>query len=144
MAQTLQNIRAKTRTSIHGRQLGIAGDLLHGVKDIRKVVTDVTTAGTVLPNHGFVALATTKSAQAVTIATPTPGVGVDIALITLGTTNGFVITSAAGATFTSSAGTLDTKITMTDVGANVQLMGISTSVWVVMGGMSTGLFSVAS
>jgi len=145
MAQTLAQIRAKTRTSVHGRQLGLDRDFLGGIKDHRRVVTSVTTAGTVLPNHGFVVLETTKSTQAVTLASPETGVGVSIALITAGTTNGFVITSAStAATFTSSAGIGDTKITMTDVGANVQLMGISTAIWVVMGGISTGLFTVAS
>ncbi len=145
MAQTLAQIRAKTRTSVHGRQLGLDRDFLGGIKDHRRVVTDVSTAGTVLPNHGFITLTTTKSAQAVTIASPEPGVGVSIAMLSAGTTNGFVITSAStAATFTSSAGIGDTKITMTDVGSNVQLMGVSTAIWVVMGGHSTGLFAVAS
>ena len=138
MAQTLANIRAKTRTSIHGRQLGLDRDFLGGVKDIRHVVTDVTTAGTVLPNHGFVTLSTTKSSVAATIASPEPGVGVSICMIGAGTTNSYIVTSAStAATFTSTTGTGDTKITFTALGAHTQLMGISTAVWAVLTRAST-------
>jgi len=147
MAQTLQQIRAKTRTSIHGRQLGIAGDLLHGVKAIRKVVTDITTAGSVLPNHGFVTMSTSSNAVACTLASPETGVGVDIATIGKGTatTGTWVITSAStAATFTSSAGTGKTKITMKNTGANVSLMGISTAIWVLLSGQSTAYDALAS
>ena len=142
--RTLDQIRALTRTSVHGRQLGLDRDFLGGVKDIRKVVTEVTTAGTVLPNHGVVVLNSTLGLQAATIATPETGVGVHLVNVATGTTNGWTITSAAGATFTSSAGIGDTKVTVTDLGGNVHLMGISSSRWAVLSGHSTGLFAVAS
>jgi len=144
MAQTLAQIRAKTRTSLHGRQLGIADDWLGGVKDLRKVVTAVTTAGTVLPNHGFITLATTAAARAVTLASPEPGVGVSMCILGV-TTGGYVVTSAStAATFTSTAGIGDTKITIQKTGGNVSLMGVSTAIWMVLAGTSTGLFAVAS
>lgn len=132
MAQTLQNIRAKTRTSIHGRQLGLDRDFLGGIKDHRKVVTDITTAGSVLPNHGFVTLSTTSSSVAATLASPEPGVSVYIGMISVGTTASYIVTSAStAATFSSTAGLADTKITFTGPGASVGLMGISTAVWVI-------------
>jgi len=138
MAQTLQNIRAKTRTSIHGRQLGLDRDFLGGIKDHRRVVTDVTTAGTVIPNHGFISLQTTKSSVAATLASPEPGVSVWLGMATVGTTNSWIVTSAStAATFISTAGTADTKITFTGVGAQTQLMGVSTALWIQMGGAST-------
>jgi len=138
MAQTLQNIRAKTRTSIHGRQLGLADDFLGGVKDIRKVVTDVTTAGTVLPNHGFITLSSTLGTVAATLASPEPGVGVEIANISAEATGGWIITSAStAATFASSIGLAKTKLTFLNLGGAVSLMGISTAIWVVMDVSST-------
>jgi hypothetical protein len=138
MAQTLAQIRAKTRTSIHGRQLGLDRDFLGGIKDHRRVVTNITTAGSVLPNHGFVTLSTTASSVAATLASPEPGVSVWIGMITAGTTNSFIVTSAStAATITSTAGTADTRVTFTGVGAQTQLMGVSTAVWVQMGGAST-------
>ncbi len=133
MAQTLANIRAKTRTSIHGRQLGLADDFLGGVKDIRRVVTDVTASASVLPNHGVIGLAGLLSTYVGTLTSPEPGVTCFIGMTSTGTTNKWVITSAStAATFTSTKGTLDTKITFTGQGAHVNLVGLSTAVWLVL------------
>ncbi len=146
MAQTLQNIRAKMLTSIHGRRLGIdRTEFLTGVKAIRCVVTDITTSGSVLPNHGFVTLGASTNATPATLESPETGVGVDIAIIAASTGTWVVTSASTAATFTSSEGTADTKITFNGtVGANVSLMGISTAVWVLLAGQSTGLDAEAS
>ena len=145
MAQTLAQIRAKTRTSIHGRQLGLADDFLGGIKDHRRVVTVVTTSGSVLPNHGFVTLDSTLDSYVGTLASPETGVGVYISLISSASTSKWVITSAStAATFISTAGTADTKLTFTGVGAQTHLMGVSTAVWVQMGGASTDASKVVA
>ena len=135
-AQTLANIRAKTRTSIHGRQLGLDRDFLGGVKEVRKVVTIVTTAGTVLPNHGFVALNSTKGPLSVTLQAPEPGVGVKIINISTEATAGFIITTVSGV-IESSIGTTDTKVTFLNHGGAIDMIGITTGTWGVMDVSST-------
>ncbi len=132
MAQTLADIRAKTRTSIHGRQLGLADDFLGGVKAVRKVVTDISVSAATIPNHGVVGLAGLLSTYVGTLALPTPGVGCLISMVSTGTTNKWVLTSSTAATITSTKGTLDTTLTFIGQGAHASLMGLSTSVWLLL------------
>ena len=142
--QTLAEIRAKTRTSIHGRQLGLGNDFLGGVKSLRSVVTHVTTAGTVLPNHGFVILNSTLGAVAATIAPPEMGVGVEIVNVNTESTGGWVITSSTLAEILSSAGLADTKLTFAALGGSCRMIGLSSTSWAVLGGVSTDLLMVPS
>ncbi len=142
--QTLAQIRAKTRTSVHGRQLGLGDDYLGGVKDLRKVVTHVTTAGTVLPNHGIVILNSTLGSVAATLPAPVTGVGLEIVNVNVESTGGWIITRVSGCQIDSSAGLADTKLTFVGLGGSVRLIGLNSTTWMVLPGLTTKLRVVAS
>ncbi len=130
MAQTLDQARKLSRTNIHGRRLGMDHDeFLVGVKDVRHVVTNATsdTTGTALPNHGLVTIDSTTG-DTYTLTAPEAGVSVKIMVISTGGAQ--VITPVSG-TFMTSASSTGGTLTMTGGSqASVELMGVSTSLWV--------------
>lgn len=137
MAFSLDNIRSKILTSIHGRRLGMdVNEFLCGQKDIRKVVTNATsdTTGTNIPNHGFHTVATTTD-DVWTLTDPIPGVSVVIATATTSTGDHAIVPAAA--TILSTNGTAGSSIIMNGIGAEITLRGLSTAVWMASRGGST-------
>ena len=137
MAQTLDQARKLSRTNIHGRRLGMDHDeFMVGVKDIRKVVTNATsdTTGTALPNHGFISVVTTTND---TWVLTDPEVGVSVKLACASTSTGNHIVTPAAAVIISTNGMAGSQILMNGVGAEVELMGLSTALWYASRGGST-------
>jgi len=135
MAQTLDQARRKIKTSVHGRRLGLDGDEnLVGVKSIRHVVTNATSAttGTDLPNHGFhtVDESGATSADVHRLAAPAPGVPVTIGCASTSTAVRAVI-FASGVTCISTNGASGSSMKLRGPGAVVNLVGISTSQYMV-------------
>lgn len=131
MAQTLDAARSRSKTSVHGRRLGIDRDeFLVGVKDIVNVVSDATaaTTGTNLVNHGFHTVSTTANNTWI-LDDPIAGCKVEITTITTSTSNHVIETD--NATIVSTNGVAGSTITLVGVGAYVSLEGISTSKWAV-------------
>ena len=85
MAQSLETLRSKILTSIHGRRLGLDSDeTIVGPKAIKRTVQDLTSAAAAtINNHGTVVLRhtgvpTTANQAAYTLSNPIPGVEVQI------------------------------------------------------------------
>jgi len=141
MAFSLENIRSKILTSIHGRRLGIDPDgFLAGPKPLRQQVTDATVAsaaaGTNLANHGVHTVVTSTNTEW-TLTDPIPGVAVRIGTNSTSTGNHAIVPAAA--TITSTNGVAGSSITLQGIGASIELMGISTAQWLVTsrGGSTT-------
>ena len=129
MAQTLEQGRARSRTSIHGRRLGLDdSEFLVGVKDVRRVVTEATsdTTATNLPNHGLVSVVTTTD-DTWTLNDPIPGGRVS--LVTGSTSTGIHTISCAAATIVSSVSSTFGGVVLTGGAAGMELEGLSTAVW---------------
>ena len=129
MAQSLNQARAKIKTSVHGRRLGLDNDEnLVGVKDIRKVVTNATSAttGTALPNHGLVSVLTTTD-DSWTLTDPVAGG--EVTLTVGGDSTGIHTIKTAAATIYSTNGHEGANVILTSQGAHVKLMGLTTAIW---------------
>lgn len=145
MAQSLDSIRNKIVTTLLGRRLGLdADEFLCGPKDLKHVVTDLTSASTAtaIPNHGLVNITGTSlltSAQTFLLSNPAPGVEVTITNINAdssaaspGSTALTMIRPSTAFLIRSSEGTTETTINLA-VGAAVTLMGLSTGYYQVKG-----------
>jgi len=144
MAQSLDDARTKILTSVHGRRLGIDhAEFLAGVKGIRNVVTEATSAttGTNLPNHGLVSVVTTTND---TWTLTDPEAGVEVTLATGSTSTGVHTISNAAATIISSNGDAGDGVLLKGNGGFVKLMGLSTAVWMLTARASTALAEVSS
>lgn len=144
MAQSLDDNRDLSITSIRGRRLGLDGsEFLVGVKDVRKVVTNATsdTTGTLLPNHGLVSVVTTTND---TWTLTDPAAGVSVTLVTASTSTGVHTISNQAATINSSNGDEGDGVLLKGAGAYVQLMGLTTAVWALTARASTALAEVSS
>ena len=85
MAQSLQTLRSKILTSIHGRRLGLDPDeTLVGPKSLKLTVQDLTSASTatVVNNYGVVVARISGSMTTATanflLSNPIPGVDVEL------------------------------------------------------------------
>lgn len=117
MTQSLETLRSSLITGIFGRRFGLTNDeYVAGAKDIKRVVTEYTSAstGTVVPAHGVASFQlTTLSTQDFLLSNPVPGVSVDIMTQMNGATNlssnwnlkrpstAFYIESSEGSTMTT-------------------------------------------
>jgi len=144
MALTLEQIRALSITSIHGRRLGLdINEMLTGPKEIRRVVTNATsdTTGTALPNHGIVSVVTTTN-DTWTLTDPLPGV--PVRLMTGSTSTGTHTITCAAAKIYSTNGITGSGVLMSAAGAYCELTGLSTAAWAVTSRASTGVTSITS
>lgn len=144
MAQSLDTIRKRILTSVHGRRLGIGYDeFLAGVKDIVKVVTNATsdTTGTAIPNHGIASVVTTTN-DTWTLTDPIPGVSVD--LVTGSTSTGTHTVTCAAAVIQSTNGVEGASVLMSAAGAHCRLTGLTTAIWAVTSRASTAVTSISS
>ncbi len=147
MAQdaTLQGLRNQYLTQIHGRRLALdPNDYLVGPRDLRlqvsgfssggSTVTSTSVASNIDPFGYTVVGATGASATtAYTLAAPVPGVRKVIFNPTTGGVT--VLTSAAGALIITTGSITSTfgQFSMAAKGAYVELVGLSTALWGVMG-----------
>ena len=139
MAQTLDAARSRSKTSVHGRRLGIDRDeFLVGVKGIINVVTEATSAttGTNLPNHGLVSVVT---AAARTWVLNDPVIGVQVELATGSTSTAAHTISCDNATIVSSQSSTFGAVVLTGGAAGVILKGLSTAVWLLTSRSGTTL-----
>lgn len=124
--------------SLHGRALGFDADT--GVLS-RHGVTDGPTAASTsaaLARSGVSTLGAT-AAKDYTLEAPKAGVRK-----TLVSTNGTTQTvTATGATFLTTAGSTPNKVSMESTGAFLELVGLSTALWAVVGKVGTTTFTTA-
>ena len=134
LSETLRNL---IMTSIRGRRLGLdKDDYLVGQRDIRRQVTNATTAttATALSNYGIHTVVTTTN-TVWTLASPVQGVPVKI--VTGSSSTGLHAIVPTNATIVSSNGSAGSSITLAGPGAFIELVGDSTSRWIVSGIRST-------
>lgn len=134
MAFSLESLRSKILTSIHGRRLGIdANEFLVGPKGLRHQITNATSAttGTNLTNHGFHTVQSATGAKTWKLDDPVAGCEVTIGTKTASAQTQTVTTVAA--TIVSTQGVTGRSIVMRAAGSYIRLLGISTSQWLVAG-----------
>jgi len=144
MAYSLNDMRARILTSVHGRRLGLDQDeFLAGSKGCRNVVTDATsdTTGTELPNHGFVSVVTTTNDTWV-LEDPLPGV--EVTLYTGSTSTGTHTVDVSPAVIYSTNGIEGDQVLLSAAGAFAKLTGVTTAAWALTSRASTGVASVSS
>ena len=148
MAQlTLSALRTQIRTSIKGPRLGLdttpdqvgtvggsnfRGGLLVGHAGQRLPIQAISaTGGSSIFPSGFVELSCTKASSAInTIQAPIPGATVDIYVASTNqSTLGHVIQAPAGVNFATTTGSSANQLTFLQVGAQAELVGISTSLY---------------
>lgn len=156
MAQSLETIRNGILTSLYGRRAGLDKDeTLVGVKDLKRVVQDLTSAstGTALNPHGIVNIAGTSlltSAQVFLLSNPIPGVPVTINNVrsnaTAGTSGSTVISIDRPSTafyIQSSEASSGVAIQLNEA-ASITLMGITTALYQVVARSGVGAAVVAT
>lgn len=134
MALTLESIKKKIRTSIHGRRLGLShDDYLCGPKDTIRPVTNATSAttATALLPYGVHTVATSTN-DTWTLTDP-PHAGLTVVIYNQGTSTGastgICTISPAAATIVSSNGVAGDTITMDGIGDRIVLHSLSTAQW---------------
>ena len=144
MAYSLNDMRARILTSVHGRRLGLdQNEFLAGSKGCRQVVTDATsdTTGTELPNHGVVSVVTTTNDTWV-LEDPLPGV--EVTLVTGTTSTGTHTVDVSPAVIYSTNGITGDQVLMSAAGAHCKLVGLTTAAWLVTSRASTAVTSISS
>ena len=139
MAQSLTTIRSRASDSIKGRKLGfdLIDETLNGVKDIKRVVQDLTSAstGTVLNNYGIVNISGTSlltSAQSFAFSNPMVGAEVTINNVRANSTGGTTGSTAITVQRLTTAFYIISSDTSSGVeihlnqGASITLLGVST------------------
>ena len=129
----------KILTSLFGRRLGLqristsesggsAGEYLVGPDDFRVGTNTAETTSTNLKAHGYSGnLGTSAASSAVyTIDPPIPGVR---KVIASSTANGPVYVKTASGVIISSAGSTDTTVKLSTLGNAVELVGLTTAIW---------------
>lgn len=137
MATLLEALRAKIRTSIHGRRIGLDDiDYLVGPKSLREQVEDIsTTAATSASPFGVTRVLTSGSSQtgSYTLQAPIPGVRKTLVLNST-STGGQQFTATNATIYSASDGTSKAVVNLYAPGAAVQLEAVTTDRWVVVGG----------
>lgn len=146
MAQdtSLNGLRNQILTSIFGRRLGLdSNGFILGPNDFRTQVEGVSSAGstivstavaTSLSNYGISLVGATAASAttAYVLSAPQPGVYKTIFCPTSG--YAVIVTSGANICSTGNAGSTQTTITFAGKGNSVQLIGLTTALWGVIGG----------
>lgn len=145
MALSLNSIRNSMITSVFGRRLGLDKDeYLAGVLDVRRIVTDLTSASTAtaIPNNGLVtftgtSLATSGAGGGFLMSNPVAGVDVTIFNINAatsaaspGSTAFTMLRPTTAFVIQSSEGTTETTINLA-AGCAVTLTGVSSGIYAV-------------
>lgn len=131
MAISLESIRDKAGTSIHGRRVKIMhDDMLGGFKGVQTNVVSATAAstGTNLPSYGYITIES-SAAKTHKLEAPTPGVKVEFSSITTSTLVRTI--SPVSGTIISTNGVVGSSFTFNGLGDSIGLVGISTAKWMV-------------
>jgi len=131
MALTLETIRNRILTSIHGRRLGLdRNDQIAGVKGMTRPVTDATsdTTGTALANYGIARLVTSTDD---TWTLTAPYIGAEVTLMTGSSSTGVHTVTVSPAVIRSTNGIAGASVLLAGAGAAVSLVGITTGIWAV-------------
>lgn len=142
MALTLESIKKKIRTSIHGRRLGLShDDYLCGPKDTIRPVTNATSAttATALLPYGMHTVVTTTD-DTWTLTDP-PHAGLEVKIATNSTSTGTHTISPAAATITSTNGVAGSSIVMNGLGDRITLVALSTAEWMAFPSDATAVSS---
>lgn len=144
MAYSLNTIRSRILTSVHGRRLGIDQDeFLAGTKGVRPVLTDATsdTTGTEIPNNGVVSVVTTTNDSWV-LEDPLPGVSVT--LFAGSSSTGVHTVDASPAVIYSTNGLEGDQVLLKGAGGYATLTGVTTAIWALTARASTAQTEVSS
>lgn len=150
MAQSLTTLRNNIITSIFGRRLGLQSDqTLVGPVGFKRVVEDInTTDVTTALFYGVTRVMTSGSSQGPTqsfLPAPVPGVEKYIVMHTTSTGSYQFLSTANGASIlAASDGTTKSLLNFRGPGGSVRLMGLTTAVWAVVGGMNVGSTDVVA
>lgn len=139
MAQSLETLRSKVQTSIHGRRLGIdnAGYIV-GAPAFKGVVEDLTTStGTDVLAYGTARVTATGSSQGpvqYNLAAPVPGVRKVLCMNTTSTGSYQFLSTPNGASILAgSDGTTKSLVNLLGQGGAVILEALTTAIWAVVG-----------
>lgn len=150
MAQSLETLRSSKIVSIAGRKLGIdKDDFTVGTKDLKLAIEDIqSTVPTTALGYGVTRVLTSGSSQGPVqhfLPAPTPGARKYIAMHTTSTGSQQFLSTANGASIlTASDGTTAGVLNFRGPGGSVQLLGLTTAVWAVIGGMNVGTTNVVA
>jgi hypothetical protein len=150
MAQSLETLRSNNVTSIHGRRLGLQQDeTLAGPKEMKLAIEDInSTVVTTALAYGMTRVQTTGSSQGPTqhfLPAPIAGVRKYIAMHTTSTGSQQFLSTANGASIlAASDGTTKSLLNFRGPGGSVELMGLTSAVWAVIGGMNVGSTDVVA
>lgn len=129
MPISLQALRDRILTSIHGRRLGLdSNETIVGVRGmcLQQVAGTSDTTGINLPNNGFVSVVTTTND---TWRLDNPYVGAQVTLMTGSSSTGIHSINLGGSVGYSTIGIAGSTVTLTGPGASLTLLGISTGIW---------------
>lgn len=155
MAQSLETLRSGNITSIYGRRLGFQPDeTLAGPKEMKLAIEDIGVSASTVLNpttalaYGVTRVLTSGSSQGPTqhfLPAPIPGVRKYIVMHTTSTGSQQFLSTANGASIlAASDGTTKSVLNFTGPGGSVQLLGLTTAVWAVVGGMNVGSTNVVA
>lgn len=150
MAQSLETLRSNNVTPIYGRRLGFQQDeTLAGPKELKLAIEDITTtAVTTALAYGLTRVQTSGSSQGPTqhfLPAPIPGVRKYIAMNTTSTGSQQFLSTANGASIlAASDGTTKSLLNFRGPGGSVGLIGVTTAIWAVIGGMNVGSTDVVA
>lgn len=150
MAFSLETIRNSILTSLRGRRLGLDKDeYLVGHKGARHAVEDIqSTVATTTLAYGITRVLTSGSSQGPTQHNlPAPVVGVEKLICMQTTSTGsqqFLSTPNGASIICASDGTTKSLLNFVGPGGSVRLVGLTTAVWAVVGGMNVGSTNVVA
>ena len=140
MATLIETLRSAILTSVVGRRMGLdANGFLVGPADIRLQIEDITTtAATSASAYGITRVMTSGSTQtgSYTLQAPIPGVRKTLMLTS--TSTGIMVFFPTNATVQTSSGLAgSTVFSLRGLGAVMDLLAVSTSLWVQLNNPST-------
>ena len=150
MAQSLETLRGKNVTPIFGRRLGLQFDeTLAGPKELKLAIEDITsTVPTTALAYGVTRVRTSGSSQGPTqhfLPAPIEGVRKYIAMNTTSTGSQQFLSTANGASIlAASDGTTKGVLNFRGPGGSVQMLGLTSAIWAVIGGMNVGSTDVVA
>ena len=149
MAQSLETLRSNNITSLWGRRLGLQLDeTVAGAKEMKLAIEDIgaftstAVSGTTALAYGITRVITSASTQGPIqsfLPAPIPGVRKYICMHSTSTASYQFLSTANGASIlAASDGTTKSLLNFRGPGGSVQLVGLTTAVWGVVGGMNVG------